>query len=76
VIRWTASILAISPKKGLKLIQDPVIVLCAALAVVHYKLGQLEKAQDLYARAYDIQVSVSLNRSSPDAQGVSKAHTA
>jgi hypothetical protein len=28
----------------------------AALAVVHYKLGQLEDAQDLYARAYDIQV--------------------
>lgn len=32
----------------------------AALAVVHYKLGQLEVAQDLYARAYDIQVSVLL----------------
>lgn len=31
-------------------------VLGAALAVVHYKMGQLEEAQDLYARAYDIQV--------------------
>lgn len=30
--------------------------LCAALAVVHYKLGELEQSQDLYARAYDIQV--------------------
>lgn len=28
----------------------------AALAVVHYKLGELEQSQDLYARAYDIQV--------------------
>ena len=32
--------------------------LCAALAVVHYKLGELEQSQDLYARAYDIQVRV------------------
>lgn len=31
-------------------------MLGAALAVVHYKVGQLEEAQDLYARAYDIQV--------------------
>lgn len=31
-------------------------LLCAALAVVHYKLGELEQSQDLYARAYDIQV--------------------
>ena len=31
-------------------------MLRAALAVVHYKLGRLEEAQDLYARAYDIQV--------------------
>ena len=30
---------------------------CAALAVVHYKLAELEQSQDLYARAYDIQVS-------------------
>ena len=29
---------------------------CTALAVVHYKLGELEQSQDLYARAYDIQV--------------------
>ncbi|CAL5227758.1 g10777 [Coccomyxa viridis] len=29
---------------------------CNALAVVHYKLGELEQSQDLYARAYDIQV--------------------
>ena len=29
----------------------------AALAVVHYKLNQLEDSQDLYARAYDIQAS-------------------
>ena len=28
----------------------------AALAVVYYKLGELEQSQDLYARAYDIQV--------------------
>ena len=28
---------------------------CAASAVVHYKLGQLEQSQDHYARAYDIQ---------------------
>ena len=32
-------------------------LLCAALAVVHYKLGELEQSQDLYARAYDIQVA-------------------
>ena len=31
-------------------------MLGAALAVVHYKVGRLEEAQDLYARAYDIQV--------------------
>ena len=30
----------------------------AALAVVHYKLEELEQSQDLYARAYDIQVSL------------------
>jgi hypothetical protein len=28
----------------------------AALAIVKYKLGELEDSQDLYARAYDIQV--------------------
>ena len=31
----------------------------AALAVVYYKLGELEQSQDLYARAYDIQVGLA-----------------
>ena len=33
----------------------------AALAVVHYKLGELEHSQDLYARAYDIQAGCLSN---------------
>lgn len=31
-------------------------VLAAALAVMHYRTGQLEKAQDMYARAFETQV--------------------
>lgn len=31
-------------------------MLAAALAVMHYRTGQLEKAQDVYARAFETQV--------------------
>lgn len=33
---------------------------CAALAVMHYRNGRLEEAQDMYARAYETQVGPCL----------------